>query len=158
MSLQKPPPLTLGDLDAVHEAATAAGRRLRVFEQYVRDHPYCGQGNGHPSAARSVAVTAPLLSASQAGEDVPFSNRSRQSAQISGRLRHAQGVSQGETVHAVQTSPKLGHSPPHAFVVGSAPHGRGSRTHARVSDNPKASTGSCSTAPAGKAPMSSVPG
>jgi predicted dehydrogenase len=40
VSLQKPPTLTLRDLDDVHEAATAAGRRLRVFENFMYYPPH----------------------------------------------------------------------------------------------------------------------
>ncbi len=40
VSLQKPPTLTLGELDDVHEAATAAARRLRVFENFMHYPPH----------------------------------------------------------------------------------------------------------------------
>ena len=40
VSLQKPPTLTLGELDAVHEAATSATRRLRVFENFMHYPPH----------------------------------------------------------------------------------------------------------------------
>jgi len=40
VSLQKPPTLTLGDLHAVHEAALDAGRRLRVFENFMHYPPH----------------------------------------------------------------------------------------------------------------------
>ncbi len=40
VSLQKPPTLTLGELAEVHEAATAAGRRLRVFENFMHYPPH----------------------------------------------------------------------------------------------------------------------
>jgi predicted dehydrogenase len=40
VSLQKPPVLTLGDLQAVHEAALDAGRRLRVFENFMHYPPH----------------------------------------------------------------------------------------------------------------------
>lgn len=40
VSLQKPPTLTLGELDEVHEAATAAGRRLRIFENFMHYPPH----------------------------------------------------------------------------------------------------------------------
>jgi len=40
VSLQKPPTLTLRELDEVHEAAQAAGRRLRVFENFMHYPPH----------------------------------------------------------------------------------------------------------------------
>jgi len=40
VSLQKPPTLTLRDLDDVHEAAKAVGRRLRVFENFMYYPPH----------------------------------------------------------------------------------------------------------------------
>jgi predicted dehydrogenase len=40
VSLQKPPTLTLGELADVHEAAAAAGRRLRVFENFMHYPPH----------------------------------------------------------------------------------------------------------------------
>ncbi len=40
VSLQKPPTLTLGELAAVNEAAKAAGRRLRVFENFMHYPPH----------------------------------------------------------------------------------------------------------------------
>jgi predicted dehydrogenase len=40
VSLQKPPTLTLGDLDAVAEAARTAGRCLRVFENFMYYPPH----------------------------------------------------------------------------------------------------------------------
>jgi predicted dehydrogenase len=40
VSLQKPPTLTLRDLDDVNEAAKAAGRRLRVFENFMHYPPH----------------------------------------------------------------------------------------------------------------------
>lgn len=40
VSLQKPPTLTLRDLDTVHEAALDAGRRLRVFENFMYYPPH----------------------------------------------------------------------------------------------------------------------
>ncbi len=40
VSLQKPPTLTLRDLDTVHEAAMDAGRRLRVFENFMYYPPH----------------------------------------------------------------------------------------------------------------------
>jgi predicted dehydrogenase len=40
VSLQKPPTLTLGDLQAVHEAAQDAERRLRVFENFMYYPPH----------------------------------------------------------------------------------------------------------------------
>jgi predicted dehydrogenase len=40
VSLQKPPTLTLADLQAVHEAAQTAERRLRVFENFMYYPPH----------------------------------------------------------------------------------------------------------------------
>jgi predicted dehydrogenase len=40
VSLQKPPTLTLRELDDVHEAATQANRRLRVFENFMYYPPH----------------------------------------------------------------------------------------------------------------------
>ena len=40
VSLQKPPTLTLGDLQMVHAAALDAGRRLRVFENFMYYPPH----------------------------------------------------------------------------------------------------------------------
>jgi predicted dehydrogenase len=40
VSLQKPPTLTLRELSEVHEAANAAGRRLRVFENFMHYPPH----------------------------------------------------------------------------------------------------------------------
>lgn len=40
VSLQKPPAFTLADLDAIHDAAVAAGRRLRVFENFMHYPPH----------------------------------------------------------------------------------------------------------------------
>jgi predicted dehydrogenase len=40
VSLQKPPAFTLGDLEAIHEAAFAAERRLRVFENFMHYPPH----------------------------------------------------------------------------------------------------------------------
>jgi predicted dehydrogenase len=40
VSLQKPPALTLRDLDDVNKAAKAAGRRLRVFENFMYYPPH----------------------------------------------------------------------------------------------------------------------
>src|ERR1017187_9036513 len=40
VSLQKPPALTLRELDDVNEAAKAAGRRLRVFENFMYYPPH----------------------------------------------------------------------------------------------------------------------
>jgi len=40
VSLQKPPALTLGDLEVIHEAAQNAGRRLRVFENFMYYPPH----------------------------------------------------------------------------------------------------------------------
>jgi predicted dehydrogenase len=40
VSLQKPPTLTLGELDDVRDAATAAGRRFRVFENFMHYPPH----------------------------------------------------------------------------------------------------------------------
>jgi len=59
VSLQKPPTLTLGDLQAVHEAAIENGRRLRVFENFmyypphVKAHELVQQGAiGEPISVR----------------------------------------------------------------------------------------------------------
>jgi predicted dehydrogenase len=40
VSLQKPPTFTLAELDELYEAATAAGRRLRVFENFMYYPPH----------------------------------------------------------------------------------------------------------------------
>jgi predicted dehydrogenase len=40
VSLQKPPTLTLGALDDIADAAAAAGRRLRVFENFMHYPPH----------------------------------------------------------------------------------------------------------------------
>lgn len=40
VSLQKPPTITLGDLEEVHEAALRAERRLRVFENFMHYPPH----------------------------------------------------------------------------------------------------------------------
>jgi predicted dehydrogenase len=40
VSLQKPPTFTLGELDELHATAAAAGRRLRVFENFMYYPPH----------------------------------------------------------------------------------------------------------------------
>ena len=40
VSLQKPPTLTLRELDEIHDAALVAGRRLRVFENFMHYPPH----------------------------------------------------------------------------------------------------------------------